>query len=132
MFALENGCPYTKELFRRVMESDDVTAFEYLLDKIEFSCIEFSWQMFSSSESEFCQIKKLRLLRKYGHKWNRSFCAWAAESGNLNVLRWLRFHGCAWDARTCSNAARGKYLSILKYAHENGCEFGINQHSNIA
>lgn len=31
MFALENGCPYTKELFQRVMESDAIHAFEFYL-----------------------------------------------------------------------------------------------------
>lgn len=126
MFAIQNGFPYTKEVFRRVMESDAIDAFEFYLDKVvepdSPNDISFK-EIFTSSASDSCLIKKLRLLRKYGHEWNENFCAWAAGIGNLNVLRWLRFYGCPWDARTCSSAARRRSLSILEYAHKNGCQW---------
>ncbi|GFH47591.1 hypothetical protein CTEN210_04066 [Chaetoceros tenuissimus] len=126
MFALQNGCPSTQGVFRRVMESDAIDAFEFYLDKVvepdSPNDISFK-EIFTSSASDSCLIKKLRLLRKYGHEWNESFCAWAAGIGNLNVLRWLRFHGCSWDARTCTEAASRRSLRILEYAHENGCEW---------
>jgi hypothetical protein len=108
------------------MESDAIHAFEYYLDKVvepgSPNDVSFK-EIFASSASDFCLIKKLRILRKYGYEWSESFCAWAARSGNLNVLRWLRFHGCPWDGRTCSNAASRRSLRILEYAHKNGCEW---------
>jgi hypothetical protein len=63
---------------------------------------------------------------------NNVICAFATESGHLEVLKWARKNNCSWDEETCSLAAAGGYFDILKWARSNGCPWNAHTCSSAA
>jgi hypothetical protein len=48
--------------------------------------------------------------------WNKDTCAYAAESGNVEVLEWLREKGCPLDITDCAcYAAENGHVNVLEY-----------------
>ncbi|GFH47599.1 hypothetical protein CTEN210_04074 [Chaetoceros tenuissimus] len=146
VWARNNGCEMDSITFSMVMSSDNISVIEHCLENQDKNRKFFQIRGRNEDSDDITSIcksiftlgydstaglvEKLRLLQKYGHEWNASVTAIAADSGNLQVLKWLHFRGCPWDARTCNAAIRNNNLEMLKYAHENGCEWTKNTYAH--
>jgi hypothetical protein len=146
VWARNNGCEMDSITFSMVMSSDNISVIEHCLENQDKNrkFVQIRGRNVDSDDiTSICKpiftlgsdstaglVEKLRLLQKYGHEWNASITAIAADSGNLQVLKWLHFRGCPWDARTCNAAVRNNNLEMLKYAHENGCKWTKNTYAH--
>jgi len=63
-----------------------------------------------------------------GVQWDASWCASAADKGNLDALKWLRDQGCPWDFSTLAKGAKTyEGADIMNYLKENNFPFDAAQ-----
>ncbi|GFH47596.1 hypothetical protein CTEN210_04071 [Chaetoceros tenuissimus] len=134
LWAMRNGCPWTDDTFASCVEEGNVSVIEEVLqDEVLHGSMSVQTtgvvemapavvraidnRIFQST-NDHCIIEKLKLLRKYGYKWNENTSAEAAKRGQLRVLQWLQYLGCPMDTKTCAGAVQAGEIDILKYAHK--------------
>jgi alkylated DNA repair dioxygenase AlkB len=54
-------------------------------------------------------------------EWHESECAFAAQTGNLELLKSLREQGCPWDSQTLVKTNYPGNLACRLYAQDHGC-----------
>ena len=54
-------------------------------------------------------------------EWRESECAFAAQTGNLDLLKSLREQGCPWDSQVLVKTNYPGNLACRLYAQDNGC-----------
>ncbi len=135
LWAMRNGCPWTIDTFTLLVEEGNVSVIEEVLqDEVLHGSViihtagivemapavvgAIDKRIFQEESNDHHIIDKLKLLHKYGYKWNENTCAEAAAQGRLRVLQFLQYLGCPMDTKTCTCAVQAGKIEILKYAHE--------------
>ncbi|GFH47594.1 hypothetical protein CTEN210_04069 [Chaetoceros tenuissimus] len=108
LWAMRNGCPWTDDTFSLLVERGSVTTIEEVLQfflqhessmfiqttgtlQMDPALVEAIDKRIFQSSNDYHIIEKLKLLCKYGYKWNENIIAEAAEQGRLRVLQWLQY-----------------------------------------
>ncbi|GFH47645.1 hypothetical protein CTEN210_04120 [Chaetoceros tenuissimus] len=118
-WAKGNGCPWTENEFYSLLRKGNISIIEeFLQDEPRHDTNRIFQEALSneSSNDDSKVIDKLKLLHRYGYRWDANTTLEAAKQGRLQVLQWLRYIGCDLDVDSCIAAVRSKKnTDVLKY-----------------
>ncbi len=101
-----------------IIKDDDVVTLNWVITSIP----DLSNDVFNQC-AQFNSWSCAKYALKNRLPWDETTCAYASESGNLQMLKWLRKHNCPWNYFTSHQAGISGFFETFVWSIENNCDY---------